>query len=99
MPDYYPSVRYNRLGETIIVVSPEIDAALGPEWADTPAHWESDQTPAASPVVIEPSDARRLSSGRRRPGPKPVKPGTRRRRRKVTADVVLTEQLPEQFSQ
>jgi len=52
----YPSWRYSRNGDRVIVFSSEEDIALGSEWGDTPDMSRADYVPpvkATPPPVVE----------------------------------------------
>lgn len=52
----YPAWRYHRSLPAKIVQTAKEDAALGPDWADTPAAF-SHESPEPEPAITEPTPA------------------------------------------
>ena len=50
----YPAMRYHRTLPPVIVKDAEEEAALGPEWAKTPAAFYE---PVAEPAAVKPEPA------------------------------------------
>ena len=56
----YPSWRYHRTAEPVIVEHPEADQALGGEWADTPAAFLDEEEPSEpEPAAAAPAPRKR----------------------------------------
>lgn len=67
----FPAWFYCKDGRAQIVADPDALAALGPDWADSPAAWTRPEAPAApapEPVVEVPVEV----PVRKKPGPKPL---------------------------
>lgn len=47
--EFYPSMRYHRDGHAMLVADEQAAAALGPEWADSPAVWEAQRD---DPILV-----------------------------------------------
>lgn len=50
----FPSYRYHRTLEPVVVCSPEHDEALGDEWADTPAAFFNSPEPSIEEAEVDP---------------------------------------------
>ena len=62
----YPAMRYSRDGRQCLVRSEEESAALGPDWSNTPATWDTTLHPPAPPPATAVSPAGPKKRGRPR---------------------------------